>query len=262
MRYKISDAIKAIENFAPLSLQADFDNSGLICGDIDQPLQGILITLDTNEQVVDEAIASGCNLIIEHHPTIFNPIKMVDYRLPLHKALVKAIKHDIVIYAAHTNIDFAEGGLNDFVAAKLELSNVYCHNEDISSARIGIIKQTATLKEFAEKVKSVFNDKNVITIGDENKKVNKVAVINGGGAGDVNLLLKLLKEEVDIFITADVKYAFARFAKDLNYGIICFGHYDSELCFLDLIYNLLKNKKMDIKIVKTNKCQNPYNNRS
>lgn len=258
---KIIDAINIIEEFAPISLQADFDNSGLICGDIHKELTGALITLDTNEEVVEEAINNGCNLIIEHHPTIFYPIQRIDYRLPLHKALVKAIKNDIVIYACHTNMDFTKNGLNDYVAKKLELEDIYCLNGDITSARIGSTKASFTLGEYANKVKTLFNDNNILTIGDQNKTVNKVAVINGGGAGDVNLLLELEKEGVDIFITGDIKYAFARFAKDYNYGIINFGHYDSEICFTELVYNILKTQKKDIKIIKTNKCKNPYNNR-
>lgn len=261
MGYAIKDIIKIIEEFAPLESQASYDNSGLILGDITKEVVGILITLDTNEVVVGEAINKGCNLIIEHHPSIFEPIKGLDYRFPLHKAIVKAIKNDIAIYAAHTNIDFAKDGLNDYVAKKLMLKNVYCLNDDMSSARIGELSQPLTMKAYAEEIKNVLCDKNIITIGEEEKLIKKVAVINGAGGGDKALLIALQEEGVDIFVTADIKYSFARFAKDLNYGIISFGHYDSELGFIDIIEKLLKNKKMDIKVIKTENCSNPYNNR-
>lgn len=259
MGYKIKNIIKVIEDFAPLDTQASYDNSGLILGDITKEITGVLITLDTNVDVVNEAINKGCNLIIEHHPSIFEPIKGLDYRFPLHKAMVKAIKNDITIYAAHTNIDFAENGLNDYVAKKLLLKNIYCLNNDMSSARIGELEEPLTMKAYAEEIKKVLCDKNIITIGEEGNKVKKVAVINGAGGGDKSLLISLQEEGVDIFVTADIKYSFARFAKDLNYGIISFGHYDSELGFIDIIEKLIKKENMDINVYKTEKCSNPYN---
>ncbi len=261
MPYKIKDVINEVENFAPLTLQADFDNSGLILGDPNNMLTGVVVTLDTNIAVVEEAIEKGCNLIIEHHPSIFEPLRSFDYRLPLHRAMALAIKHDIVIYAAHTNADFAEGGLNDYVAEKLGLKNVEYLYDRLDSARVGDLERPMTMGDFAKFVGDTLRDENIVTIGNENLLVRRAAVINGAGGGSKELLLDLQNKDVDIFLTADIKYSFARFAKDLNYGIICFGHYDSELGFVDLIDNMLKSSGMDIKIIKTNKCSNPYNNR-
>ncbi|MFW5780111.1 MAG: Nif3-like dinuclear metal center hexameric protein [Bacillota bacterium] len=260
MSYKIKDALKVIENFAPLDTQADFDNCGLKYGNMEADLKGILITLDTNEQVVEDAIEKGCNLIVEHHPCIFEPLKRIDCQKPQQKALIKAIKNDIAIYSAHTNIDFAKGGLNDFVARQLGLENIHCLDNEMSSARIGYTNAPIKLKDYKEKVKKVFDDNNIATIGDENKLIKKVSIINGSGGSDGELLLRLKENGVDIFITSDIKYAFARFAKDLNYGIITIGHYNSELYFLSLMENILKKSLKGQKIVKTNKCSNPYNN--
>ncbi len=259
MRYKICQATKIIENFAPLELMAEYDNCGVICGDITQELSGVMITLDTNENVIGEAIKQGCNLIIEHHPSIFQPIKRLDYRLPLHRAITKAIKNDIVIYACHTNIDFTKGGLNDFVAKKIGLKDIYYHNGDYSSARIGYLDTPKRLDEYTEDIKQVLNDNNISVVGDYTSTVHKVAVINGGGGGDIELLLSLADDDVDLFITGDIKYYLARFAKDYNYAIINFGHYESEIFFMDLIDSLLKGTLKDAKIIKTTKCQNPYN---
>ncbi|MDD4315578.1 MAG: Nif3-like dinuclear metal center hexameric protein [Clostridia bacterium] len=259
MPYKIKDVITEMETFAPLELQADFDNSGLILGDPDKTLTGVLITLDTNISVVNEAIEKGCNLIIEHHPSIFEPLRSIDYRLPLHRALALAIKNDIVIYAAHTNADFVKGGLNDYVAEKLGLKNVEYLYGRVDSARVGNLAKAMTMGEYARFVGETLKDDNIVTIGDENMLVRRAAVINGSGGGSKQLLIDLQNNNADIFLTADIKYSFARFAKDLNYGIICFGHYDSELGFVDLVEKLLKSKGLDIKIVKTKKCLNPYN---
>lgn len=260
MSYKIKDALNAIEEFAPLELQAEFDNSGLKYGDIEADLKSVLITLDTTEKVVEDAIQNGCNLIVEHHPLIFEPLKGIDLRKPPQKALVKAIKNDIAIYSAHTNIDFAKGGLNDYVAKKLGLEDVYCLDDDISSARIGTLRTPVSMREYKNHVKKVFNDNNMATIGDETRLIKKVGVINGSGGKDTDLLIRLKESGADIFITSDIKYAFARFANDLNYGIITIGHYNSEICFLELMEEILTKSLKSVKIVKTTKCSNPYNN--
>lgn len=259
MQWKIKDVIKIIEGFAPLESMAEYDNSGIICGDVEQSLTGVLITLDSNEDVVGDAIKNGCNLIIEHHPSIFYPIKRIDYRLPLHRAIVKAIKNDIVIYACHTNIDFARGGLNDYVAKCLGIKDIYYHKSDCSSARIGFLDTPIRLDDYAKRIKEILNDKHIMVIGQPDRQIKKVAVINGGGGGDPDLLLELDKDDVDVFMTGDIKYYTARFAKDYNYAIINFGHYQSEIYFLELVHNLLKGVMKNIKIIKTDKCLNPYN---
>lgn len=252
---KLNEIIKVIEEFAPLSLQGDFDNCGLKIGDNDMEITGVLVTLDTNIDIVKEAIAKNCNLIIEHHPSIFYPIKSIDYNLPLSKAIVLAIKNDIAIYSAHTNVDFTENGLNDYVAKKIGLTNIYSLSK--SGARMGNLEST-TLKELAGKLKILFDDKNIKTIGNEHKIVNKVAIINGGGGGSTDELLNSINEGCDIFITSDVKYSVSRLAKDFDYGIIEYGHYTSEQDFLPLMRAVLY-EKLKINIYLAEKQTNPYN---
>lgn len=253
---KLKEIIKVIEEFAPLSLQGDFDNCGLKVGNIDTEITGVLVTLDTNIDIVKEAIAKKCNLIIEHHPSIFYPIKSIDYDLPLSKALVLAIKNDIAIYSAHTNVDFTDNGLNDFVAKKIGLNNIYSLSK--SGARMGKLGQSTTLKELADKLKLLFDDKNIKTIGNEQKIINKVAIINGGGGGSTDELLNSISEGCDIFITSDVKYSVSRLAKDLDYGIIEYGHYTSEQDFLPLMRAVL-SEKLNMNIYLAEKQTNPYN---
>lgn len=258
---RIKDIISIVENFAPLSLQAEYDNCGLKIGDINEYCKGVLITLDTNEEVIKEAIKNRCNLIIEHHPLIFKPIYSIDYRLPLHKAIIKAIKNDIAIYSAHTNIDFVKNGLNDYFAKLLGLNDIECTNENLSSGRIGKLQKSMNLREFTQYAVDKTGDKNIVSIGDENMTINTVAVINGAGGGDTNYILELKEKNIDVFVTSEIKYSVARFAKDLNYGIISIGHYDSEIGFIDLIKNLIEKEKINIRIVPSEKCNNPYNNR-
>jgi dinuclear metal center YbgI/SA1388 family protein len=121
---RIKEIIQTIEQLAPLQLQEDFDNSGVQVGDINRESTGALLAIDLTEDVIDEAISLGCNLIISHHPIAFKSFKSLTGRNYVERCIMLAIKNDIVIYAAHTNLDNAFGGVNYKLAQMLELKNV------------------------------------------------------------------------------------------------------------------------------------------
>ena len=121
---KIKDIANTLEMFAPLPLQDDFDNAGLQIGLTDAEVAGVLLCLDVTEAVVDEAIASGCNLIVSHHPVIFKPLKRITGSNYVERCILKALANGIAIYSSHTNIDNAPGGVNYRIADILGLQNV------------------------------------------------------------------------------------------------------------------------------------------
>ncbi|MDO5665484.1 MAG: Nif3-like dinuclear metal center hexameric protein [Bacteroidia bacterium] len=121
---RIKEILQIIENLAPISLQESFDNSGLQVGDVNREATGALFCLDVTESVIDEAISLGCNLIISHHPLAFKPFKSLTGRTYVERCMIKAIKHDIVVYAAHTNLDNAVQGVNFKLAEMLGLQQV------------------------------------------------------------------------------------------------------------------------------------------
>ncbi|WP_462318334.1 Nif3-like dinuclear metal center hexameric protein [Marinilabilia sp.] len=121
---QLKQIIKELETFAPPALQEDYDNSGLQTGDPEMDIKGILITLDVNEEVINEAIEQGANLIVAHHPLSLKGFKKLTGKTPPERSLIKAIKNDIAIYAAHTNIDSVEKGVSGKLAEKLGLSNI------------------------------------------------------------------------------------------------------------------------------------------
>lgn len=118
---KIREIIQYLEQTAPLSYQEGYDNSGLIVGNPNQEITGILLTLDCIESIVDEAISKNCNLIIAHHPIIFGGLKKLTGRNYVERTVIKAIKNDIAIYAVHTNLDNVINGVNAKVAQKIGL---------------------------------------------------------------------------------------------------------------------------------------------
>lgn len=121
---KIKEILNLIEQVAPISLQEKFDNTGVQVGNIHQDAKGALLCIDITEDVIDEAITLGCNLIIAHHPIAFRSFKSLTGKNYVERCLIKAIKEDIVLYAAHTNLDNAQLGINRYLGAMLNLQNI------------------------------------------------------------------------------------------------------------------------------------------
>lgn len=121
---KIKDVLRVIEEVAPLQLQESFDNSGVQIGDVNQVATGALLCLDVTEAVIDEAVDLDCNLIISHHPLAFRPFKSITGKNYIERCIIKACKHDLVIYSAHTSLDNAYNGVNYKLASLFNLTNI------------------------------------------------------------------------------------------------------------------------------------------
>ena len=158
----INDIIKAIEEFAPKSYQESYDNSGLIVGDPSKKISKALITLDCTEEVIDEAINLKCGLIIAHHPIVFSGLKSFTGKNYIERVIIKAIKNDIAIYAAHTNLDNMQMGVNQKIAEKLNL--VDCQ---ILAPISGKLEKLYTYipKTHVEKVRKVLHEAGAGNIG-------------------------------------------------------------------------------------------------
>lgn len=136
---KLQNIIRFLESLAPPSLQESYDNSGLIVGHPDWDIKGALVCLDSTEEVVDEAVQQGCNLIIAHHPIVFSGLKRFNGNNHVERTIIKAIKNDIAIYAIHTNLDNVAAGVNAEICSRLGLSNTR-----ILDPRKGQIKKLVT----------------------------------------------------------------------------------------------------------------------
>jgi dinuclear metal center YbgI/SA1388 family protein len=152
---KIKEIANCIESIAPTALQQTDDNTGLLLGNPEADVAATLITLDVTEEVVDEAIQNNCGLIIAHHPLIYKGLKKLTGRNYVERTVIKAIKNDVAVYAAHTNIDAAKGGVSAKICEKLGLINTR-----VLQPVTGQLKKLVTFipSEAVEKVReSVFN---------------------------------------------------------------------------------------------------------
>ncbi|WP_138415756.1 Nif3-like dinuclear metal center hexameric protein [Aquibacillus sediminis] len=119
----VKDLVNCMEAWAPKSLAYEWDNVGLQVGNLEKPVEKVMVTLDVLENVVEEAIAEKVDLIIAHHPLLFQPLKQIDTTTPSGKVIQKLLAHQIAVYAAHTNLDITSGGVNDLLAEKLHLQD-------------------------------------------------------------------------------------------------------------------------------------------
>jgi dinuclear metal center YbgI/SA1388 family protein len=139
---KLSEITNFLETLAPLNYQEDYDNAGLIVGNPNQEIDAALVSLDCTEQIVDEAIAKGCNLIISHHPIVFKGLKKLNGKNYVERVVLKAIKNDIALYAIHTNLDSVQNGVNAKICKRLGLGNA-----KILAPKSGILKKLVTFCE-------------------------------------------------------------------------------------------------------------------
>jgi len=159
---KLKQITQFIESVAPLAFQESYDNAGLIIGHPEDEISGILITLDITEEILDEAISKNLNLIVAHHPIVFGGIKKLNGKNYIERCVAKAIKNDIAIYAAHTNLDSVFGGVNSKICEKLELQN--CR---ILAPTSGFLKKLVTFvpSSDAERVRKALFEAGAGTIG-------------------------------------------------------------------------------------------------
>jgi len=123
MEYKIRDIISFLDQLAPPAYQESYDNARLIAGDPDQPVKGILCSLDCTEEVIEEAVQLGVNLVVAHHPIVFKGLKSLTGKNYVERTIIKAIKNDVAIFAIHTNLDHVSHGVNKRIADRLSLLN-------------------------------------------------------------------------------------------------------------------------------------------
>ncbi len=179
---KLKEITNYFEKLAPLSLQESYDNAGLIVGDANAEISSVLVSLDVTEEVVDEAINKKAQLIVAHHPIIFSGLKKITGKNYVERTIIKAIKNDIAIYAAHTNIDSVSGGVNSKICDKLQLENC-----KILQPGSGQLKKLVTFipLEYSDKVRDAVFAAGAGTIGNYDS-CGFTAEGNGSFRGDEN----------------------------------------------------------------------------
>ena len=258
---KAKQVLDALERYAPLPLQDSFDNAGLQIGlTAEQEVTGALLCLDVTEAIIDEAEQMGCNLIIAHHPLLFHGLKSITGKSYVERCVIKAIQKGIGIYAAHTNLDNAEGGVNYRMAEKIGLTNLSFleAKPGTIAAGAGLVGELAVEedeREFLERIKLLFGIKCVRHNCLRERKIRRVAL--SGGAGGF-LLSNAISLGADVFLTGEMRYH-DYFGHEDELLIAEMGHYESEQYTIDLLADILGQQLPELRIVKTSNNTNPIN---
>ena len=237
---KVKEIVSAIEEFAPLSIQEGWDNSGLCVGSPEDEVTSVLLALDCTPELVDEAVACGADMIVTHHPLIFKGLKKISVEDQVGEAVVKAIRAGISIYAAHTSADKVLAGVSGAMAARLGLKNVRILDEDGEGTGLGTIGDLAvpmTAEEAVDFVKERFSLKAMRTSRPVEGMVSRVAMCGGSGG---SLIGAAKAAGADLYISGDISYH--NFFTEKDFMIMDIGHYESEIEIVDILFSLIKKK--------------------
>jgi dinuclear metal center YbgI/SA1388 family protein len=260
---QLKELIDFLEEIAPPRFQESYDNAGLIVGHPSYEVSGVLVALDSTEEIVDEALANGCNVIIAHHPIIFSGLKKINGYNYIEKTIIKAIKNDIAIYAIHTNLDnVLKNGVNAKIAEKIGLERVEllapkeelsAGNYQIGSGAIGLLAQPMSGTDFLPYLKEKMELSVVRHTELLSSSIQKVAVCGGSGRF---LLDMAIAKGADVFISSDFKYH-EFFDANQEILIADIGHYESEKYTIDLLQQLINENFSTFAARKTEKITNP-----
>ena len=241
---KIRQVLSALEQFAPLPLQESWDNAGLQVGLTEAEVSGALLCLDVNEQIVDEAIQKGCNLIVSHHPLLFRGLKQLTGGDYVQRCVIKAVKNDIVVVSMHTNMDNARGGVNWKIAERLGLTDVrffapkQVDGLEAGSGVVGELPRPMAAEDFIQLVKRQFGVACAQCNELLQRPVQRVAIC--GGAGDF-LLDDAVRQGADAFITGEMHYH-VFFDHEQQLQICVIGHYQSEQYTSEIFRDIIRRE--------------------
>lgn len=237
---QLREVIDTLDGIAPFDTAQEWDNVGLMLGNPGKEVKTVLVALDSTLDTISFAGGRSVDLIVTHHPLIFNPIKKIDLSSPIGKKINLLIKGDIAMVSLHTNLDIAIGGVADILAGSLGLLRI----TEIGLLRVGYIEEPTPLKEWVKPLSAV--GKEGIRIVDASRNVYKVGICPGSG---MNLWEEAFKAGCDTFVTGDVTYHRALDAFETGLNIVDLGHFGTEEIIIKPLANTLAQRLPDVDII-------------
>ncbi len=223
----VSEFYNELNKLYPTSLSCSWDNDGLMCcGDAEAPVKRVLVCLDATDDAIDYAANNGFNLILTHHPMIFNGLKSITELSLDGRHVIRCLKSGVSVISLHTRLDAGAQGVNDSLAEKLGLINTVPYGDDEAPqlGRIGDI-DTISARDFALLVRERLGCVSVNAYIAENKTVSRVAVVGGGGN---DFIYPAMLAGADAFVCGECRYNSALDAADNGLTVIEAGHYQTE----------------------------------
>lgn len=237
----VTEFCELLERVAPRALAMEWDRIGLLIGTDRKEIKKVLLALDLTVPVAEEAIAGGFDLVLTHHPIFFEPVTAILPDRFETAAAYRLIRHGIGMFAAHTNLDAAQGGVNDTLAGLLGLKDVQPLPPE-QLGRIGTLQKPMPFSAFAALCESVLHTKARI-VGNPDDPIRTVAVIGGAGGGDV---ASVALAGCDAFVTGEMKHHQALEAEYLGLHCCVLGHYETENIVLKPLIDRLQKESFDV----------------
>ena len=238
---KVKDFYGYLNSIAPFETQEDWDNSGMLVGDMDAEVKKVAVVIDITHEEINKAKAIGADLIISHHPVIFNPIKSVTKGSVPYELVASSIN----ALCCHTPLDIADGGTNDSLAKLLGIE--VTRTED-PILRLGTVEPT-TAENLAGKIAKTLNTK--VRYADAGRKIEKIAICTGAGCSLIETA-----GEIDAFITGDASHHNFLDCVQAGITLIAAGHYETEIVVVPVLVKKLQARFPDIEIIDI-KQENP-----
>lgn len=234
----VAQILKTLETIAPLEIAFDYDNVGLIIGSNKKQVKRVLLTLDCTRNAVEHAVEHNVDLIITHHPVIFDPLKSID----ANTVVYRLIQNDISCIAMHTNLDIANSGVNDRLCEKLGFEDpagiIPAKQAGYHQAKLIRFGNEFTAEGLAKYVKDKLALP-AVKFTDGGRPIKSVAVCSGSGG---SLLAEVIDAGADAFITADVKHSVFVKADELEFTLIDAGHFETEDVIITPLLKTLREK--------------------
>lgn len=258
---KIREITDVIEQFAPLTLQESYDNSGLIVGRHDDEVHKALLAVDVTDEVMDEAEREGCDIVITHHPIIFHALKRFNSASVTERCVERAIRKGIAIYACHTNLDSAPHGMSWRLAEMLGIGNLQIlqESQQLAGAGFGVIgelPEEMPVADFLHRVAEITSAKVIRHSDIVSSKVSRVAVCTGAGAF---LIGEAARAGAELYITADLKYNDFMSPAGGVLTVADIGHFESEYCAIRILFDVLSKKLITFAVRESKHSLNPVN---
>ncbi|MCL2341319.1 MAG: Nif3-like dinuclear metal center hexameric protein [Proteobacteria bacterium] len=242
----VRDILTILQQIAPENLAEEWDNIGLLVGDPHQRVRRVLLALDPTAALIDQAAADQFDLVVTHHPVLFRPLKTIRTDTPIGRFIAVATRHRISVIACHTNLDSIRNGVSDHLAQSLGLTGVRPlaparggHEPDCGLGRIGVLPEPIAAAALLDRLRQACSPPWILEAGSRPEQVATVAVCGGSGS---DLAETALLQGAEVFITAEVKHAVARWAEDAGLWLLDAGHFATEQPVMPVFRNMLRQQ--------------------
>jgi dinuclear metal center YbgI/SA1388 family protein len=278
MAANVSDIVQVMEAIAPSHLAEEWDNVGLQIGDHYWPVKTLAVALDPSLQTIEESHNKNADMLITHHPLLFRPLTAIHFDTPIGSIIQRAVQYQMAIFAAHTNLDKTEDGLNDLLARRIGLQHlkvlqISSVSENTSQSvnsplapervqgigRVGEVKRAIELQNLATNIKKELNLQKIKFAGKPDLVITKAAVCTGSGS---DLLKFFYASGAQVYISGDLKYHDARDIEAAGLGLIDIGHFASEHIVVAELVNrlgaILAERRLEVDVFACEIEEDPF----